>query len=46
MLYAAENGGALPGSGGTKDGVQFKADVALYLYELTKGLGASAGKNS
>ncbi len=28
-MYASENGGALPGSGGTQDRAQFKADIKL-----------------
>ncbi len=30
-MYASENGGALPGSAGTKDASQFKLDVEKYL---------------
>jgi prepilin-type N-terminal cleavage/methylation domain-containing protein len=30
-MYLSEHSGALPGSGGTKNGAQFKADVELYI---------------
>ncbi len=30
-MYLSENGGALPGSGGTKNSAQFKSDVELYI---------------
>ena len=30
-MYSSENGGALPGSSGTKDAAQFKLDVEKYL---------------
>ena len=30
-MYSSENGGALPGSGGSQDSAQFKADIELYI---------------
>jgi len=47
-MYLAENGGALPGSGGTQDGAQFKADVELYIQGRFPKcpVGAGAGKEA
>ncbi len=47
-MYAAENGGALPGSGGTQNGAQFKADIELYIQGPFPKcpIGAAAGQEA
>ena len=47
-MYLAENGGALPGSSGTQDGPQFKADIELFIQgQFPKcHIGADAGKEA
>ena len=47
-MYSSENRGALPGSGGTQDSAQFKADIKLYIQGAFPRcpVGAAAGQES